>query len=1208
MIFGLFRQLLKPLLTALVLCVTTINMAMGDERPTIILYRIRNAGVSGLGPINYITTYANAQITLPANTFTKDNYVFKCWCVASDRSCSDCSSTYSATSCVYTDQQSITTSDQDMYLCAQWDPQGAIITFNKNSTEATGTMGPMLHLEAGTHRLNMNTYSRPNYQFKCWATSISGDCVYDDGAEITVTENQEINLYAKWARNGVITVRTPVTGIDDINLYTIFNDGVFLDEDRTLRMATDANPMTIPTIPAESVRYVDVNGNIHDNFENAIISLHSQDMQVQELMGYSGLDYSDHERPLVIDERGYITEKGLTIGKSLDFNVYWDGVLVRASLPVSSLWTPESKSGYAFDGWYAGNFKYNSNDVISLTKLVVPGETNFNAGKIERSVIFAQWDGNKINLNWLAGDGHNSAKTDVPSEYTVLDYIESDGQQVIDTGVTGNAKWEITAQATEYTTTPDASAKVANVLVARGETSLNWFGSLLDVAWSVNNSLFDPTVGDWDLNGAALANWGAIKTGFLNGLKQRSEFSSVGVPADQKSNIIVNFASDYIAGMVNERSFHDMIIEEQGPLRSIARSVPSYHLFGYTSEDNFFKGKLYSAKAIQDGRLVFNGIPVKRNADGVETVGLYDTVSGQFFGNSGGGSFVAGDAVNIKAPDFCIYGTKFTMPAALVDSGYTFTGWKVNGTNITKGADTVEVSCDYDTLGVYDGSATITAQWTPNTYTITLDDGDICTATPQDCTSDLYEQYATGWFGDASATIPIDQDAERAGVQISVPIFDSYIFRGYYTTELPAVTSNTASGAPEIARDTPYTDTATSAEATAHVTLPAADRYVADTTLYAAWAYFCNPGIHAHCSLSIDTNGYVTYTTSCDEGYTLVTGTDGTYSPQCTANTFDVYFDKNGGTGGTDAIKEEYGVRWTNADAEPATILAVPELPTKTGNVFTGYWENDTLRIPANGSLVDSATLTTTTFTADTTLTAGWTNCKPDGYLDTIGAADKHISGISVTVSDNQCVYTVTCAEGYDASGTVTTNTTAIANDFVDICSDGVVSTYTVTFNAEDATGSKDDVVCAVETDCDITNKTNEITKSDYEFLGWTDIQGSKTPKYKVTATSEGKIYINKNDTNDVELFAVWNPVCLSNKYLRIGTDVTDKICLYENRHDTSRPALAIRLATDSGLKTYYIDMSDAESNKTINGQSLKKLHIMYNNKQYNVYDLTALE
>ena len=54
------------------------------------------------------------------------------------------------------------------------------------------------------------------------------------------------------------------------------------------------------------------------------------------------------------------------------------------------------------------------------------------------------------------------------------------------------------------------------------------------------------------------------------------------------------------------------------------------------------KAYFYSIKLYDGDNLSFNGVPAKRNSDGV--LGMYDTVSGNFFENQGTGTFIAGPA------------------------------------------------------------------------------------------------------------------------------------------------------------------------------------------------------------------------------------------------------------------------------------------------------------------------------------------------------------------------------------------------------------------------------------------------------------------------------------------------------------------------------------------------------------------------------------
>jgi len=56
----------------------------------------------------------------------------------------------------------------------------------------------------------------------------------------------------------------------------------------------------------------------------------------------------------------------------------------------------------------------------------------------------------------------------------------------------------------------------------------------------------------------------------------------------------------------------------------------------------------YTAKFYLNGSMVRNFIPARRDSDNV--VGMYDTISGRFFTNSGTGNFIAGPVVNLYLP------------------------------------------------------------------------------------------------------------------------------------------------------------------------------------------------------------------------------------------------------------------------------------------------------------------------------------------------------------------------------------------------------------------------------------------------------------------------------------------------------------------------------------------------------------------------------
>ena len=80
--------------------------------------------------------------------------------------------------------------------------------------------------------------------------------------------------------------------------------------------------------------------------------------------------------------------------------------------------------------------------------------------------------------------------------------------------------------------------------------------------------------------------------------------------------------------------------------------------------------------------------------------------------------------------------------------GHSFAGWKISGT---------ETIVNSAFTWTYPANKTLTAQWTPNVYTITLSDSD---ATTHGAPSTLYVKYGTGWYTDSAATNSITNLAQ----------------------------------------------------------------------------------------------------------------------------------------------------------------------------------------------------------------------------------------------------------------------------------------------------------------------------------------------------------------------------------------------------------------------------------------------------------------
>lgn len=102
------------------------------------------------------------------------------------------------------------TSNTATTLFAEWDPNSNKVTFDKNSTTATETMGDQLIETGETTKLNVNQFKNNGFIFAGWNTAANGSGTrYDDRADYTMgTAN--VRLYAQW------TARTAITAIGDI--------------------------------------------------------------------------------------------------------------------------------------------------------------------------------------------------------------------------------------------------------------------------------------------------------------------------------------------------------------------------------------------------------------------------------------------------------------------------------------------------------------------------------------------------------------------------------------------------------------------------------------------------------------------------------------------------------------------------------------------------------------------------------------------------------------------------------------------------------------------------------------------------------------------------------------------------------------------------------------------------------------------------------
>jgi hypothetical protein len=252
----------------------------------------------------------------------------------------------------------------------------------------------------------------------------------------------------------------------------------------------------------------------------------------------------------------------------------------------------------------------------------------------------------------------------VPNEYTELKYIQSDGNQYIDTGLTVNGNTDISVD-----------LQLLSIIAGR-----YIFGSF--TYDNTRRNYFLWTAGTSSGNVQYQFGWHSSYT----------NFSTV----DTSRHLIQIYNDGHYA-------YLDIDGVNIGRLDNAPSMPESHHTFtlfrGY--QESIFTGipqKMYRAVIKQNKNVVMTLIPVKRNSDNV--VGMYDTVSGTFFTNLGTGTFTAGPAVMVPST--------YTQLEYLQSDGnqYIDTGLIVNGdTDVSVDLQLLETPGTRYVFGSYTSSA-----------------------------------------------------------------------------------------------------------------------------------------------------------------------------------------------------------------------------------------------------------------------------------------------------------------------------------------------------------------------------------------------------------------------------------------------------------------------------------------------------------------------
>lgn len=199
----------------------------------------------------------------------------------------------------------------------------------------------------------------------------------------------------------------------------------------------------------------------------------------------------------------------------------------------------------------------------------------------------------------------------LPDGYTQLEYIESTGQQYINTGFMPNGKSKIAMNLT-----PLSDSSNACFFCARNETSATAGTTYTAFYLSSNYYRFD-------FYGKSGQSDGVDAVGTNINIEASGGVCKIG------SKTITNAASTAASSM-------PWILLASARTSSISDLA------------NMATAKLYSCQIYDNGALVRNFIPCK-NLSG--EIGLYDAVNGQFYANAGKGKFISGTEIVNESSD-----------------------------------------------------------------------------------------------------------------------------------------------------------------------------------------------------------------------------------------------------------------------------------------------------------------------------------------------------------------------------------------------------------------------------------------------------------------------------------------------------------------------------------------------------------------------------
>ena len=173
----------------------------GSEPTTTVTVTFDKNASDAKGTMAPFTAEKGESVNLPACAFTRDGYHFSSWNTAADGSGISISG-----------QKSVKV-NKDVTLYAQWKAgteTSATVEFDKNASDAKGTMTPLTAEKGESVTLPTCSFTRAGYYFAGWNTKADGSgTALRDGAKVKI--NNDATLYAQWSKGSAPATTVTIT-------------------------------------------------------------------------------------------------------------------------------------------------------------------------------------------------------------------------------------------------------------------------------------------------------------------------------------------------------------------------------------------------------------------------------------------------------------------------------------------------------------------------------------------------------------------------------------------------------------------------------------------------------------------------------------------------------------------------------------------------------------------------------------------------------------------------------------------------------------------------------------------------------------------------------------------------------------------------------------------------------------------------------------